>query len=320
MALLPILIPIMVALAAGSVVMAIGYTFVQRDQAAATRLTAAVRMTPALVESSYLKREQIGGFKLISILVEKLNLGPKLAADLAAANMKMGVGQYFTLHVFAAALTFLLTSIVSGMPLIALIAAGVGFFLPRLFVSFKRKQRLKALEGQLGEAFSLISNALKSGYSFLQALEAAARELPAPISEELFTTLREINVGATVEDALESLNNRVKSYDLDLVLSGVLIQRKVGGNLAEILDNTSETMRDRVRIKGEIVTLTSQARLSGYLVGALPIVVGTVMWFMNPEYMGQLVNEPMGRVALAIAGTMEILGFLIIQKLLQIEV
>jgi tight adherence protein B len=272
------------------------------------------------VESSYLKKEDAGSSRLIGAIIQTLNMGPKLETELAGSDVNMTVGQYFTLHLFASTITFLLTLLVSRMFLVAVLAAIVGFFIPRIYVSHKRKRRIKALEAQLGEAFSLISNALKSGYSFLQAFEAAARELPAPISAELFTTLREINVGSTVEDALESLNNRVKSYDLDLVLSGVLIQRKVGGNLAEILDNTSETMRERVRIKGEILTLTSQARLSGYLIGGLPIVVGTIMWFINPEYMGQLFNEPFGRELLVGAAFQELIGFLIIKQLLKIEV
>lgn len=197
--------------------------------------------------------------------------------------------------------------------------AAVGAFLPILFVKIKKGRRIKAFEGQLSDTLIMICNGLRSGFSFQQTMENVANDMPAPIGIEFGRVCNEIRYGATMEEALNNMVDRVKSPDLMLVVSAVLIQRTTGGNLSEILTTISQTIKDRVKIKGEISSITAQGRMSGMIIGALPICIAAVLMVVNPDYMSTFFTTTVGKIMLAISVVMEIIGFFAIRKVVTIE-
>jgi len=190
----------------------------------------------------------------------------------------------------------------------------------RLFVGVRIQKRLKAFTGQLNDALNIMANSLRAGYSFLQSVNSVSREMPDPIAHEFRRLLKELSLGQDSDVALKNLVDRVQSDDLALVVRAILIQRETGGNLAEILDTISTTIRDRVKIQGEIKTLTAQGRLSGMVVGTMPIVLIGIMYLINPEYISVLFVTPIGRAMLIGAFINEVIGMLLIRKIVSIEV
>ena len=203
------------------------------------------------------------------------------------------------------------------MPSVTL--AGVGAFLPIIFIKIKKENRRKAFEAQLGDTLIMMCNGLKSGFSFQQTMENVASDMPAPIGMEFGRVCNEIRYGATMEEALNNMAERVKSPDLMLVVSAVLIQRTTGGNLSEILSTISETIRDRIKIKGEISSITAQGRMSGIIIGSLPVGIAVILMVINPEYMSTFFTTTAGNIMLSVSVIMEILGFLAIRKVVTIE-
>lgn len=200
-----------------------------------------------------------------------------------------------------------------------LIGTTLGYLLPQVFLDLKIKQRAKAFNLQLADALILVANALRTGYSFLQAVELVSREMAPPMSVEFAKMLKEMNLGVTTEDAMNNLAKRIDSDDLDLVVTSVLIQRQVGGNLAEVLDNIAGTIRERLRLKGEIKTLTAQGRVSGFIIGLLPIVLAGAIFVLNPEYIGILFVHPLGRLLLWASAAGMAVAFIWIRKIVSIE-
>ncbi|HKP51161.1 MAG TPA: type II secretion system F family protein [Chloroflexia bacterium] len=195
----------------------------------------------------------------------------------------------------------------------------LGFFVPDWFVKFRIAKRMKAFNDQLAETIGLVANSLRSGYSLLQSLELVSKESPDPIGTEFRRVVREVGLGISPQEALQNLYARMPSDDLDLLITAINIQYEVGGNLAQILDTISHTIRERVRIKGEIGVLTAQGRISGYLVTSLPFFIGGVVTLINPEYMNELWTFPW--IIMPICGfIMVVAGFLIIRKIVNIEV
>ncbi len=203
------------------------------------------------------------------------------------------------------------------MPSLTLVA--VGAFLPIFYIKIKKGKRIKAFEAQLGDTLIMMCNGLRSGFSFQQAMENVASDMPAPIGIEFGRVCNEIRYGATMEEALNNMVDRVKSPDLMLVVSAVLIQRTTGGNLSEILTTISETIRDRIKIKGEINSITAQGRMSGMIIGALPICIAVVLMVVNPDYMQTFFNTSAGNIMLVVSVVMEIIGFFAIRKVVTIE-
>lgn len=195
----------------------------------------------------------------------------------------------------------------------------LGGFLPRIYLKQKQDARLQSFNQQLGDALVTMANGLRAGFGFQQAMDSVRRELPDPIAAEFAWTLREMNLGCSHEEALVNMGQRVGSDDLDMIITGIIIQRQVGGNLAEILDNISGTIRERARIKREIKVLTAQGRLSGLIIGLLPLVLIAVMLLINPEYFNVMIKDIRGIVMLAMAVVLEITGFILINKIIDID-
>ncbi len=266
-------------------------------------------------------------------VVEQRDFGANLARDIARADLKLKVSEF--LGIWAAStiglpLIFLVFSIVLPAlrsPIALLIGALVGFLLPRLWLGRRKGGRLNAFNKQLPDTITLIANALRAGSSFLQAIELVVRESRPPISTEFGRVIREVNLGLPFETALENMVRRVKSDDLELMATAISIQHQVGGNLAEILDSIAFTIRERVRIKGEIRTLTAQQRLSGYVVGFLPIALAGFLFIVAPTFFEPMfanppaiLGLPAGVIILAIGGFAMFIGFMLIRKIVDIEV
>jgi tight adherence protein B len=200
-----------------------------------------------------------------------------------------------------------------------LAGVAVGFFAPDLFVKFRISKRLKAFGDQLSDTLSLLANSLRSGYSMLQSIDLVAREAQDPIGAEFKRIVREVGLGLTIQDALNNLYRRMPSDDLDLMITAINIQYEVGGNLAQILDSISHTIRERVRIKGEMQTLTAQGRVSGYIITSLPILIGVAVTLINPAYMSTLWEFPWIIMPIC-GGILVFTGFMIIRKIVNIEV
>jgi tight adherence protein B len=212
-------------------------------------------------------------------------------------------------------------------PILILVGAIVGWYVPRFWLKRRKNKRLKAFNGNLADTITLIANALRSGSSFLQAIEMVVRETQAPISTEFNRVIREVNLGLPFEQALANMVRRVKSDDLELMTTAITIQHQVGGNLAEILDSIAFTIRERVRIKGEIKTLTAQQRMSGYVVGFLPLGLVGILMVIAPKFMDPMFQKPpevlglpLGVIILSTGGVMMLIGFMLIRRIVDIEV
>lgn len=222
----------------------------------------------------------------VSKRVEKTSFGDKIARDLARADIKLKVAEYFTLIALAIILGGLFTWFIGNRhPVSAMIGAILGAFAPRFYVKRQQSQRLQKFSDQLSDMLNLMVNGLRAGYSTMQAMEAISKELPPPISDEFRRVVQEMQIGISMETALDNLLRRIPSPDLDFVVTAINVQREVGGNLSEILDNISFTIRERVRIKGEVRVLTSQVRTSGTVLSLIPFFLTLVLWFLNPEYL-----------------------------------
>jgi tight adherence protein B len=271
-----------------------------------------------------LKPQKIGKTPILASLLQGKEWTAKIADDLEKADVRLTVSEYVAIRLLVAAVAAALAVVmVPKAPLNLLLAggAGVGLFMaPNLLLSYAQKQRIKKLETQLIEALSLISNSLKAGFGLHQSFDLASRQLEHPISTEIRRMLHDVNVGLSNEEAMSAMARRSGSKDFDIVITAMLIQQSTGGNLAEILDNVAHTMRERIRIRGEIQTLTAQQMLTGYVIGGLPFVMIVLFSLLSPGYMTPLFTTTMGHLMLIGAAFLEFFGVMLIRKILSIEV
>jgi tight adherence protein B len=244
----------------------------------------------------------------------------KVADNLAKADLKLRVSEYALLVAGVMVGAFLLSYAINHNFLISVIVAVIAYFAPGVWVKYRQRKRTRALNNQLGDTILLLSNALKAGYSFAQAMATIAKSAPVPMSDEFNRAVREMNLGITVDDALDHMNNRISSDDFDLMVTAVQIHRVVGGNLAEILDTIAFTIRERIRIQGEIRTLTAQARASGYIITGLPFGLTGILLVISPTYMFPMFSNFLGIGMLVVAGIMMLIGYAIIRRIADIEV
>jgi len=265
--------------------------------------------------------------------VEGRDFWANIARDIARADLHLKPSEFLAIWGGSIVGTPLIMLFLSAFlpalrnPLVLLIGIVIGFFIPRFWLARRRNGRLGAFNKQLPDTITLIANALRAGSSFLQAIELVVRETRPPISVEFARVIREVNLGLPFEQALENMVRRVRSDDLELMATAIAIQHQVGGNLAEILDSIAYTIRERIRIKGEIRTLTAQQRLSGYVVAGLPIGLAAFLFVAAPGFMdpmfdsrASLIGLPAGVIILATGGFMMFLGFLAIRRIVDIEV
>jgi tight adherence protein B len=282
--------------------------------------------TSGVAEPRALERgEREKGPSLLAVGVDRVIAGrrfaDKIATQLARADAKLTPGEYVILNLTSILGFFLIGYLLFHKSLFIGIAAGVaGFYAPGIYLKIQQRRRLNAFNNQLGDAISLLANSLRSGYSLLQSIETVAKELPAPISMEFARVVQEVGLGLSNEQAMNNMLRRIQSDDLDLMITAVNVQHEVGGNLAEILEVIGHTIRERVRIKGEIRVLTAQGMISGYIISLLPIVLGLILYLMNPDYIAAMFQEVCGWIMVGVAAIGMITGFIAIQKIVRIEV
>ncbi|MCJ7737966.1 MAG: type II secretion system F family protein [Anaerolineae bacterium] len=247
-------------------------------------------------------------------------VGTDLATQLARADVKITVGEFLAATVISTVLAGGVAYLIKRDIVITVIALVLGFFVPRFYVSSLRRKRLRAFNNQLGDTINLLVNSLRAGYSVMQGMEAVAGEMDAPISTEFGRVVQEQRLGVSLEGALANMLRRVPSDDLDMMITAINIQREVGGNLAEVLDAISYTIRERVRIKGEIRALTAQSRWSGYIISLVPVVLAVVIYFINPDFMSLMFSERCGWLMLGLAGAGIVAGYFVIDKVVSINV
>jgi tight adherence protein B len=264
-----------------------------------------------------------------SIITEWLNRrvsgsswGDRVARELARADIKFKVAEYYALVFMSTVVTAFVAWLIQPLLVSAIIGAVIGFFIPRFYVKRLQTQRLNKFSDQLSDMLNLMVNGLRAGYSTMQALEAISRELPPPISDEFHRVVQEMQIGIPMEKALDNLLRRIPSEDLDFVITAINVQREVGGNLSEILDNISFTIRERVRIKGEIRVMTAQVRTSATVLSLIPVFLTIALWFVSPEYISSFFDRgPLcGWLAVVTIVGMIVSGYFVMMRIADIEV
>lgn len=248
-----------------------------------------------------------------------LSFTKKVEAELDKADILLRVEEFIGMNICTAIGGGLLVLIFTNNTTYAFMGLLLGASLPALFVYRQKRKRAEMLSEEIGESLTGMSNSLRAGYSFQQAMDLISKETQGPLGKEYRRTLREINLGVTTDQALQNLVKRVNNEDMDLMISSVLIQRSIGGNLAEIFDKIADTIRQRIRMKGEIRVLTAQGRFSSWVLGAMPIFLLIVISMMNPDYISMFFETPLGWGLLAYAAVSEVIGFILIKKVTNIE-
>ena len=228
--------------------------------------------------------------------------------------------EFLILIAISMAVAFVVSSFVARKLYVGLFAALGVAMAEWVYVLIRIDRREAAFTNQLGDCLTMVANAMRAGFSFLQAMDLISKEMEPPISDEFKHVMRDINLGASVERALDDMDKRVNSPDFSLVVTAVLIQQQVGGDLAHILDTISETIQDRIRMRREVKTLTAQGRMSGWVLVALPVITGFLISATSPGYMEPLFNEKIGQIAIVIAIVMDIIGYIVIQRIVDIDV
>ncbi len=263
--------------------------------------------------------QKSAGFSVAGGLFKKTRLFDIIRDELVLAGLIIRPDELLILWLF-------LVFVPSGMaallgfgllPSLALCLAGLAA--PPMFIRMRKAKYLAKFDAQLSDALDIIGNCLKSGLTFLQALESISNEMEDPIAREFKRILREIKYGSTLETALTAMTQRMKSEDLLLMVSAVLIQRQVGGNLSQLLSNISVTIKERIKLKQEIRVITSTGRISGMVVGGLPVLLLLLLMLINPNYVSTFFTTKSGGIMLAVAGIMELIGFMFVQKIVSVK-
>ena len=256
--------------------------------------------------------------------LEGSKFGDRIATSLAQADLKLRPAEYIAAMIIAAFLLGFFAWAIGGQNIVsALIGAVLGGMIPRIYMKRQQNKRITTFGNQLPDMLNLTVNGLRAGYSTMQALESVSKELPPPLSDEFSRVVKEMQLGIAMEDALNNMHRRIPSDDLDLIITAINVQREVGGNLAEILDMISYTIRERIKIKGEIKVLVSQVIYSGRFLALLPLILMGLLWFANREYLMTFFspgNLLCGGIMLGIAAVMVASGYIVMNKLADIEV
>lgn len=273
-----------------------------------------------------------GAKKILSnmgAIITPKSMAIRIAAQLAKADIPLKANEFVAIQFLAIMLSLSFGMMVFKSVVVGVVFAVFGYMLPHVWVGIMKAKRVREFGEQILDTLVMLANGLKAGYSFLQAMEMVSRETLPPMGTELKRVLKENSLGMNLEDTLMALNERVENEDWDLVTTVVLIQRQVGGNLAEILDKIGHTIRQRMKIKGDIQTKTAQAKVSGALVGALPIGIGFMIYLINPVFMMKLFTFQTtlasgfifrGWFVVIFGIIWEVIGMYIIMKIVDIEV
>ncbi len=276
------------------------------------------------IESRGLFKRVSPSLGVLRPLTSETDWSQRASLELQQAGLRLKVSEYILARLLLAMLLGILLFLITGGSTVGLILAlagvVVGYMVPAWYVTILRGRRGAVINRQLVEALQLISNALRSGFAFNQAVELASKQLTPPIQEELNHFLQESALGAGTDVGLRGLVDRTGSYDVEMMVTSILVQRTTGGNLSEILTNVAETIRERERLHGEIRALTAQQRLAGLVLSVYPIALGALFTLIAPSLMKVLWQEEVGRLLLGIALVLEFLGAWTIGRILRLDV
>jgi tight adherence protein B len=268
----------------------------------------------------FLKKEVLSAVPLLNRLLSRVVVAATIDRRLRQADMKMAVGTFLLLS-----LVLFSVGIVAGRvlhwPTILSVVVGVALLaVPNLVVDIKRRRRLKRFLDHFPEALEMFARSLRAGHSFTGAIQLVAQEMPDPIGPEFSKVFEEQNLGIPLRQALIGMTDRVDVLDVKFFVTAILIQRETGGNLAEIIDKIAYVIRERFRVQGQLKIFTAQARMSGFILAFLPIGVAVLIGILNPEYLKPLWFERTGRIMIAIAVILQILGMLAMRKIIRIKI
>jgi len=279
--------------------------------------------TPAIKKANTADDLIIKGYQTLQKVSKPLvdiNFAQPLEYKLRQAGLPLLGGEYIVLNIFAMILAAIL---IWFLTLNYIFAAGGAALVPVVFwfiILMMKNRRLNSFTEQLGTSLITISNALRAGYSFQQTIEVISNEMEPPIGEEFSEMYHQIVMGVPLEEVLEDANKRIGSSDFELAVTAVLIQREVGGNLAQILDSISNTIIERIRMRREVESVTAQGRMSAVVLLGLPFAAGVGMFTLSHDSFMELFNDPIGRIAIVVAVVLEVLGYFVIMKIVDIEV
>lgn len=242
-----------------------------------------------------------------------------LYKELQAADVKMRPEEFSLIWLLVTVVPAGLVVLFSGSATIALVLFMIGLLIPLLLIKMKQKARVKKFDEQLSDALIIACSCLRSGLSFTQSMETISKDMSAPISTEFAQVLAEMNMGASMEESLERMNTRIKSNYLSLTISAVLIQKQTGGNLSQILDNISSSIKEKMKLKKELNSATASGKMTGLLMGSMPVILMILFYVVNPSFMEPLFKTSLGHVFLGIAAGLEILCFVLIKKIVTIK-
>ncbi len=304
----------------------LGLTRLRRGRHAALQRRLDIHAMQVNVEESrrlehvqVLKQRVYSSIPLVQALLKRFGPARTAAEELTRANVKLTVSQYLLLRLLTGAMTAILLVTLTSSLLPAPIGAIAGLMLPRIYLVVRAHRRKKAFEAQLAEAIDLLVGALRAGYGFLQAVEAVTRDIDDPMREELQRAVEEIALGISPADALAAINDRIDSYDFGLLATAISVQRSVGGNLAEVLENIANTVRERRRIRAEVRAITTGPRVSSYVLGLIPLALLTFFSSTNQNYRDVMFHSPIGKTMLIFATVWSLLGLILSRKVAQVE-
>ena len=289
-------------------------------QARFDRYVASLDFSEEAEEKKAMKLTTVSWEKMVSRFPKGKEYVKSINMQLERGDVHLRVDEFLSLVVISTLAAGLLGLLFLGNLLGVLLFLGLGAAAPNLFLSIKCQARVRAFKKQIPDMLVLISNGMKAGYSFLQALNMVRKEMPSPMSDEFARLVEETSLGIPVEDALKSMADRLQDDDFELVVTAVIIQRSVGGNLAEVMSKIEHTIRERVKVKNEIKVLTAQGKLTGLILYLLPIGVGTMLYFIYPEHIITLFTHTVGQIMLAGGVVLMIIGGLLIRQIVDIKV
>jgi len=266
------------------------------------------------------KAELFSRVSIINRWLLQLEIAPRLRSYLYQANLKWTVGTLLLMCACSGAIAYLLIYLRMRQPFVAVVAGLIATLLPLLFVRQKRARRFHKFEEGLPEATDMIVNALRAGHSLVSALGLVATEAPEPVGGEFRICFDEQNFGLELRTAMSNLVARVPIQDLRIIVAAILIQKESGGNLAEVLEKTSEVIRERFRLKRQVSVFTAQGRMTGWILTFLPVILGVALWFIAPDNISLLWKRDIGIKLLYGSVIMILLGGFIIQKIVNIDV
>lgn len=266
------------------------------------------------------KAQGLGVLDLLVKMIPQKSYIEKIRIKLLQSYIKMKPEEFIGISVISAIVFGMMLYLVSKTSLVSIIGMLLGYKIPDLFLNSTKKKRGRDLNRQLPQALLAISNGLRAGFSFPQAMGVASKELEAPLADEFKKVLRDNSLGKPMEEALDNLGKRNDDEDLDMVITALQIQRQVGGNLAEVLDTISETIRERVKLRGEVRALTAQGRMSAVIISLLPIGIALALSVINPQYIGVLFTTTLGLIMVAMSSVSLLIGVFVLAKMVDLKV